>query len=62
MALAQVASDRWPWIKIVITSGTVSEIRVAFLQVRRSCESRGAPRRSWPTGNCTPAAGANDRN
>ena len=24
--LAQLASDRWPWIKIVITSGTVSEI------------------------------------
>ena len=22
VALAQVASDRWPWIKIVITSGT----------------------------------------
>jgi CheY-like chemotaxis protein len=25
--LAQLASDRWPWIKIVITSGTVSEIK-----------------------------------
>ena len=24
VALAQVASDRWPWIKILITSGTVS--------------------------------------
>jgi FixJ family two-component response regulator len=24
--LAQLASDRWPWIKIVITSGTVSGI------------------------------------
>ena len=24
--LAQLASDHWPWIKIVITSGTVSEI------------------------------------
>lgn len=24
--LAQLASDRWPWIKIVITSGTVSEM------------------------------------
>jgi CheY-like chemotaxis protein len=26
VALAQVASDRWPWIKVVITSGTISEI------------------------------------
>lgn len=24
--LAQLASDGWPWIKIVISSGTVSEI------------------------------------
>jgi two-component system, response regulator PdtaR len=24
--LAELANDRWPWIKIVITSGTVSEI------------------------------------
>jgi two-component system, response regulator PdtaR len=24
VALAQVANDRWPWIKILITSGTVS--------------------------------------
>ena len=24
VALAQVANDRWPWIKILITSGTIS--------------------------------------
>jgi DNA-binding NtrC family response regulator len=26
VALAQVVSERWPWIKTVITSGTVSKI------------------------------------
>jgi CheY-like chemotaxis protein len=26
LSLAEVATDRWPWIKIVITSGSVSKI------------------------------------
>jgi two-component system, response regulator PdtaR len=26
VALAHVANDRWPWIKILITSGTISEM------------------------------------
>jgi hypothetical protein len=48
VALAEIASERWPWIKILITSATVSEVEDRIPRARPSSASPGARSRSWP--------------